>query len=184
MSLRNSAQQAQLERILRDYGAKLRALVRQHCSPEQGLDPDDIEQEVRIKLWKALEGEKNLDFPASYIQRIVVTTVIDALRRADARPEEPMPETGAEAQFELVMRADRPDTSAAGSEMVEIVARCVAELPERRRKPVQLALQGFSPEEIGDLLGLTGTAARNLMYRGLDELKSRLRELGMGEFDV
>ena len=56
--------------------------------------------------------------------------------------------------------------------------RCIGELPERRRLPVQLALQGFTADEVARLTGSSVTAAQQLCYRGIEELKARLRELG------
>ena len=64
------------------------------------------------------------------------------------------------------------------------LARCLAEIPERRRLPITLHLQGFQLQEIADLAGIpSAEAARKLVSRGLEELKIRLREMGYGEFD-
>jgi RNA polymerase sigma-70 factor (ECF subfamily) len=47
-----------------------------------------------------------------------------------------------------------------------------------------LHLQGFSLQEIADLAGIpSAEAARKLVSRGLDELKTRLRDLGYGNFE-
>ena len=66
---------------------------------------------------------------------------------------------------------------------VEQLKACLAALPERRRYPISLHLQGFALQEIADLIGTSAEAARKLVSRGMDELKDRLRELGAGEFD-
>jgi RNA polymerase sigma-70 factor (ECF subfamily) len=64
------------------------------------------------------------------------------------------------------------------------IERCLNEIPERRRVVVALHLQGFSLQEIADLAGIASAeAARKLVSRGLEELKSRLRELGYGDFE-
>src|SRR5262249_23736799 len=82
-----------LHQLLADYGSKVRVLVEGHGLGQYGIDPADIEQEVRIRLWKALERDRNAAFHTSFIQRVVLTTVIDAIRAANARPVEPLPET-------------------------------------------------------------------------------------------
>jgi len=46
---------------------------------------------------------------------------------------------------------------------------------------VQLHLQGFSTMQIGVLLGISEAAARNLVYRGLDELRVQLRAQGWSD---
>jgi DNA-directed RNA polymerase specialized sigma24 family protein len=43
---------------------------------------------------------------------------------------------------------------------------------------VQLHLQGFGTADIGRLLDMTEATARNLVYRGLDELRERLKTEG------
>lgn len=172
-----------LRALLARHGARLRALVLQHCSAEQGLDPDDIEQEVRIRLWRAVEREKNSALPASYIQRVVVTTVIDALRRSKPGQDAPLPEAGQEAGVEALLDRVGPVRIASDRQRMEMVRTAIDTLPERRRQPVRLALQGFTPEEIGELLDMTATMAKNLMYRGLYELRDRLRADGLDDID-
>ena len=68
-------------------------------------------------------------------------------------------------------------------ERVALVARAIAALPERRRAPVQLHLQGFGFVEIGGLLGVSDEAARKLVTRGLDELRSQLQAWGLESGD-
>src|SRR5512144_3176361 len=93
MSL-DPALRTRLHRLLADYGAKVRSLIDGHGLGQYGIDPADIEQEVRIRLWKALERDRNAAFHTSFIQRVVLTVVIDAIRAANARPQDPLPEPG------------------------------------------------------------------------------------------
>ena len=59
------------------------------------------------------------------------------------------------------------------------LARCfelaLAHLPRNRRLAVQLHLEGYSRDEIATLTGWTEPKVRNLIYRGLDELRGHLR---------
>lgn len=183
MSSSGSDTDRYLNELLVRHGTRLRVLCRQHCSAEQGLDPDDIEQEVRIRLWKAVQREKNSALPASYIQRVVVTTVIDSLRRDKPEQTTELPEAGQEAGIEALLDPVGPVRSASDGQRMDLVRAAIAELPERRRQPVRLALQGFTPEEIGELLDMTATMAKNLMYRGLYELRDRLRAVGVDAND-
>lgn len=162
-----------LERLLAGFGQKLRTLVEVHCRPQQGLDPDDIEQEVRIKLWHALERDQNQVLAASYIQRVVVSTVIDALRRAAVRPSEPLPEGPGGIQDWATGEAG-PEQRARDDERLATVEAALAALPPRRATAVRLHLAGFTPAESGRVLGLSVDAIRKLVERGLDELKARL----------
>lgn len=171
-----------LEELLRIHGARLRALLLSHGLDRHGIDPADVEQEVRIRLWRAIERDRSAAFHASYVQKVVATTVIDALRRAEVRAAEPLPQDDDEPG-QLPEPGAGPEQSATDVERMDGITRCLAELPQRRRLPIALHLQGFSLQEIADAIGVSAEAARKLVARGLDELKTRLRELGYGEFN-
>jgi RNA polymerase sigma-70 factor (ECF subfamily) len=172
-----------LHALLRDFGARLRALVDQHCARLPGVDPDDVAQEVQIRLWRALERDRNAVLHASYIQKVVVSTVIDARRRVLARPGDSLDgDPGAEQPAALVDQAG-PERRARQEQQVALLAQCLTRLPERRRAAVGLHLQGFMPQEIGSLMQVSAEAARKLVERGLEELKPMLHEVGLGEYD-
>jgi RNA polymerase sigma factor (sigma-70 family) len=174
---------ARLEELVHAYGARVKGLLKTYGLDKHGIDPADVEQEVRIKLWHALERDRSGAFHASYVQRVVATTVIDALRRAQVRATEPLPDEDDEA-VEIGTKSVGPEHSAGDAERMQGLERCMAEIPERRRLPISLHLQGFSLQEIADLAGIPSVeAARKLVSRGLEELKTRLRELGYGTFE-
>jgi RNA polymerase sigma-70 factor (ECF subfamily) len=109
--------------------------------------------------------------------------VIDALRRAQVRATEPLPEDD-EEPIDLGEGPVGPERSAGDVEKMQGLERCLAEIPERRRLPIALNLQGFSLQEIADLAGISSVeAARKLVSRGMEELKTRLRDLGYGDFE-
>ncbi|MCB1560521.1 MAG: sigma-70 family RNA polymerase sigma factor [Xanthomonadales bacterium] len=164
--------------LIARFGARVRSLVQQHCSGNQGLDADDVEQEVRIRLWKCLQRDRNAVLPASYIQRVVVSTVIDAVRRAQARPMDSIEDAGDESSWDLPEEAG-PQRQASRQQQMAALRQALAELPERRRRLVELNLQGFGPSEAGELVGLSADAARKLMERGMKCLRERLEALAM-----
>ena len=168
-----------LNQLLEQFASRVRAQIASSALNLQGIEPDDVEQEVRIRLWKALERDPNAEFPASYIRRVVTTVIVDAVRRAKVRAADPLPEP--ESGVELRTSAPGPETTASDARKVEEVARCIRQIPQRRRRPLQLYLQGFGLQETADICGLTLDAARKLIYRGLDEVRDRLREAGVEE---
>jgi len=173
---------ARLEQILRDFGSRLGGILKGYRLDRHGVDPADVEQEVRIRLWKAIARDRSGAFHASYVQKVVATTVIDALRRAEVRSAEPLPEEDDEPG-DWSEHGVSPEQSASDGERMGGLQRCLGEIPERRRLPITMHLQGFSLQEIADVVGTSAEAARKLVSRGLDELKSLLRERGYGEFD-
>lgn len=172
-----------LHLLLTEYGARVRFLIERHGLGQYGIEPDDIEQEVRIRLWRALERDRNAAFRPSYIQRVVLTTVIDAIRSAKSRPSEPLPEAGSDAETALSESRPGPESQAGRAQDFGRVAACLATLPQRRRDAVTLHLQGFSLGEIGRISGTTEEAARKLLDRGMRTLRERLSAAGLGDID-
>lgn len=177
---------ARLEDLLRRYGFLLRSVISRHCPKDLGIHTGDIEQEARVRLWRALEREKELPDPASYIHRIAVTTTIDAIRRVLARREEQFREPGDDESEATVLKmqlvddaGNRPDVRMDRQELMAIMAKALATLAADRRRAVELHLQGLTLSEIADLLSWSESRARNLVYRGLDDLRQALRREGV-----
>ena len=151
-----------------------------HCRPGQGLDPDDVAQEVRIRVWRAIEDGRITDLHASYLQKLVVSVVVDSLRRARVRYAEALETVAESSSSGLEAPAGSgPERTAARGERMVLLMQCIGELPERRRLPVQLHLQGFALDEIAGMAGTTVEGARKLVTRGMDEIRERLSALGV-----
>jgi RNA polymerase sigma-70 factor (ECF subfamily) len=174
------AEHARIERVLREFGARLRQAVRRQCGPDSGIDPEDVEQEVRIRLWRALMRDRSEAAHASYIQKVVVSVVVDAFRRARLRATEPLPEDGSGGGFEgFHDAAADPERQAGSAQAAEVLGQCLAELGGRRRVAVELHLQGHGHVEIAAMLGISDEAVRKLVSRGMEELKELLAARGM-----
>jgi RNA polymerase sigma-70 factor (ECF subfamily) len=165
-----------LEEVVSRFGELMRATARRH-----GLAPHEVEdavQDVRIRLWRALgSSEKIRAAPASYIRRTVVSATVDFIRRRRARREDTMTsDPDAHDREDPPSRADAPLEE---HEMAATIARAVDALVESRRAVVRMYLAGYEREEIGDLLGWTEAKTRNLLYRGLDDLRTTLARWGV-----
>jgi len=168
--------------ILERYFALLRGIVGRVCPQNLGLEFDDIEQEARIRMWKALSGEREIRSVASYSHRVAVTTTIDAVRRVKARREEQLDGADESGRPVASSSTESPEEVAQQRQLLERVEESLRELPENRRRAVRLHLQGFSSVEIADLTGWTEPKSRNLAYRGLRQLRDALRRRGI-EYD-
>jgi hypothetical protein len=63
-----STQEERLKMLLTNFSGFIRAHIQKFDVQRFGIDPDDVAQEVRIKIWKLLEGEKNIVNHTSYIK--------------------------------------------------------------------------------------------------------------------
>jgi RNA polymerase sigma-70 factor (ECF subfamily) len=67
----------------------------------------------------------------------------------------------------------------AESEIAEQVERAIQSIQLSRQAVVRMHLMGHSREEIAKLLGWTEAKTRNLLYRGLTDLRERLLAEGV-----
>ena len=183
-----SALDDRLDALLNAYGAFMRRAIRRFRPSTFGVTADEIEQDARIRLWHALQSERPITDPASYLYRIAATAAIDALRRVRGRRETQLTVTAApraagpsddDEPRDLVSPARSPEQLTADRELTAQVQAALAQLRDNRRRAVGLHLRGFTSVEIGRLLGWTEAKARNLTSRGLKDLRERLRRDGI-----
>ncbi len=166
-----------LEALLTRFTNFIRAQIQKFEVQRFGIDPDDIAQEVRIKIWKLLRSEKIVVSYASYIKKIVDTVVIDQLRLL--RKDEQLYRMEKQKQVAEHPNRYRPEVFR-NALMREAVGKAVESLIESRRNVVKLYLFDLSIEEISRFYGWSLHKTRNLLYRGLADLKRSLKKAGVG----
>jgi len=171
--------------VVEEFGVLLRRAIVRFCPRDKGLQFDDIEQEARLRLWRALQDEREVTNYASYLYRIAATATIDALRRVQARHEEQLEilidqrTDDGDIMLAPAPVKDSPERLAESREAVDKVMSAVAKLPDAQRRAVGMYLQGMTSQDVADLMGWSEPKARNLVYRGLKELRKSLREEGI-----
>ncbi|MCU0619746.1 MAG: sigma-70 family RNA polymerase sigma factor [Gemmatimonadaceae bacterium] len=174
---RESSDDDALSRVLDDVvrrfaGALRSAAVRFRLAP---AEIDEAEQELRIRLWRACGSAENVAaLSASYVQRVVTTTALDLLRRR--RRAERLDDVAA---LPLVDPAPGADAGAEVASLADLVADALAALVPARRAVVTLYLEGHPREEIEAILGWSEGRTRNLLYRGLADLRAALEQRGV-----
>jgi RNA polymerase sigma factor (sigma-70 family) len=146
-------------------------------------DVDEVMQEVRIRIWKASGGgdapsEQFLQSPTSYVYKTAVSAAIDVIRRQ--RSERVRNTISLEGDAPVLETAPTAQAELEGSELAEQVARAVESIPATRRPAVRMYLAGYTREDIAELMGWSEAKTRNLMYRGLDDLRRELTAMGIG----
>lgn len=172
-----------LNAILRDYGGVLRGMIAARCRSNPDLSPDDLLQDARLRLWRALLNKGEIRCVSCYLHRLAAAVTIDAVRRANARHENDFwfrneSETGREQARAGPQFLDPGLSPEAAFEHAELIAKAqvaLGKLPANRRQAVALHLQGFSTAEIAARTGWHEAKARNLVYRGLTELRNLYR---------
>jgi RNA polymerase sigma factor (sigma-70 family) len=161
----------QFDALVARYGRLIAAVVRQVAGSDASRVSDDVEQRVAVALWRRLEGEQTIEHPASYLYRMAVRETIHVLRQELGHPQVPLDHPG-------VSPVDTHDPHCAleAAETRSAIEAGVRRLSPDRRRAVHQHLAGRSVHEIMKTYGWTYQRARNLIARGLSDLRHTLRE--------
>ena len=166
----------ELKKLVEKYSWFIESQIQQFNPQKNGIDPDDISQEVKIKLWNVLIDEKKIYSYSSYIKKIVNSCVIDQIRKS--RREE-----GVISNEKRKKISDRRSFykkhNFSEDKLKNMVGDAVESLMDSRRRVVKLFLLSMTLEEIAIFLNWSEAKTRNLLYRGLDDLKKILKEKGI-----
>jgi len=180
-----------IDAVLMRFAAMVRRVGIRHGLSES--DVDEVFQEVRIRLWRARAeganraldavpagpaiGEQISSVGSSYLYRTAVSAALDVLRRHRRPREDALEDVGQEP---AAPSRREPEQSLESSELAQQVARAIDTITPSRRPVVRMYLAGYTREEIASLLGWSEAKTRNLLYRGLADLRERLTEQGIG----
>ena len=163
-------QKDDFESIIAKLSLTIKASVQKFNPQKNGIEVEDLVQETHIKLWKIFKSEKKIKHYSSYIKKIVNSIVIDQIR-ASRRFERTI-----DLEKEKVLQ---DQGSIDGREQgKKDISQAVGLLSESRRDVVRLFLLGLDIQEISAVLHKSEAGTRNLLYRGLDDLKDILRSEG------
>jgi RNA polymerase sigma-70 factor (ECF subfamily) len=153
--------------FLRDLGAHLRAFLRKRLVRL----PDEVEDLVQETLI-AVHNQRHTYEPAepltAWLHAIARYKLVDLLRRRGRREalNDPLDDDA-----EILVASDTEATDARRD-----IARLLDTLPDRHRLPiVHVKLEGLSVAETARLTGMTESAVKVGVHRGLKALAARVR---------
>lgn len=164
----------EFQRIITNFGPFMSIEVQRFNLPKYGLDPEDILQDVRVRIWQIVQSERRIISLPAYIKKIISSAVIDQLRkrrRDDNLYCQEQHRCVSEQRNALDWAAVRKKA------MEETVGRAVDRLISSRRQVVKLYLLNLTIPEISGYLNWSPDKTRNLLYRGLADLKQFLKDM-------
>lgn len=169
-----------LERALGKFSGILRQVSWRYRF--SGADVDELVQEVRIRLWRAHgevagASEHIASISASYLHRTALSAAIDMVRRRRARGGDRT--SSIEDQHDSLPERHGPEHDLEQSELAAQVERAIESIHPSRRPVVRMHLLGHSREEIAQLMGWSEAKTRNLLYRGLADVREHLIAQGV-----
>ena len=165
----DQGRQRELERLVRDYSRIIRSAVAKVAGRRHLADRvvDDVEQEVRIALWKRLRGEQPIEHPSSYVFKAARREAIRVLRREAARQSEDPPQGWDQLEDPGAGPMEALQTQALGAR----IEAALQQLAPDRQRAVRARLLGLEYDEIERLTGWAYDRTRNLVSRGLADLR-------------
>jgi RNA polymerase sigma-70 factor, ECF subfamily len=160
-----SSQENDLDRLVTEHlPAALRFATRLTGSPSSA---EDVVQDALVRVmrgWRTFRREAEF---RTWFFRIVINVFRDRLRAAD--PAKPL------AMEIADVRAGDPAVQLEHIELGELIAARVSALPARQREVMVLtAFEGFSPQEVADLVGITVTNVHATLGVARERLRREL----------
>ncbi|MEA2298131.1 MAG: hypothetical protein QOF77_1067 [Solirubrobacteraceae bacterium] len=160
VALARTGQQPAFEAIVERYRAELTRSVHRFL-PTASVE--DVLQQTHLEAWKALSGGTEVRELRAWLHRIARNAAIAGASRGYDYDE----------LKDALAVTPGPDDELERREAVRRALRGVAELPERQREALlAVAVGGRSHAEVGFDLGITDTAARQLVRRARVSLQA------------
>jgi RNA polymerase sigma-70 factor (ECF subfamily) len=165
---------ASFQLLVERYESRLFALVR-HYTRNQA-EVEDLVQETFLKAYARLSSFQHESSFYTWIYRIAVNTVLDALKRKGRSPVQEVEDP------ELVMtsrspqeRVMAPDARLEREEIARITREALDELPEIFRTVLVLReFEEMTYQDIADLLGISIGTVESRLFRARARFKEKL----------
>lgn len=166
-----------MEDLVRQYGKLIAAMVRRVGRSASTQMREDIQQRVLIALWKQLRRNQAIEHPTTYIYRTAVRETVRMMREEANRAQDPIDDHAPAG-----LRAERgdPHSELDRKEKMARIRAAIVEIAPERRVAVRAHLSGFDVTEIMGRYGWSYQKARNLIARGMADLRRILMENGLG----
>lgn len=134
---------------------------------EQALD---LTQETFTRLWQNLQAGKEMTNARSFLFTVAHRLIIDWYRKKKAVSLEGLAGDDPDDVYEPVSESAKLDIEleAEGRYLIDAIGK----IGQSNRQPVYLRyVEGLSPPEIGEIMGLSTNAVSVRINRGLEELR-------------
>jgi RNA polymerase sigma-70 factor, ECF subfamily len=153
-----------------DFAPPLRGFLARRVPP--GVDPDDLVQEVFLRVIRHAGSLRSTDRPEAWLFQIARNALRDTLRarlRRDGRND------AIDSDDDLAAGPDATAERAAEAELAPCLTSMVNRLPEPYRTAIMLTtLQGTSQADAARQLGISNSGMKSRVQRGRDRLRAML----------
>lgn len=156
---------AAFERLYRAHTARIHALCRRMAGPEEA---DDLTQEVFVRAWRKLDRFRGDSAFGTWLYRLAVNVIL--ARRAT------IGNYRSRFTTEVAAPVERTATSAAPAGARLDLERAIRKLPDGARRVFVLHdVEGYTHEEIAELLSVTAGTSKSQLHRARMALREYLK---------
>lgn len=165
---------ARLGELIARYANLIRSAVARVVGRRDEDVADEVIQQVSEALWKQLRAEQTILHPASYIYRCAIRETVRLIRRELALGHVVLDDAA-----DTATPGPDPEEAARASQVAQATDQALAAMLGERATAVRAHLAGFTVEDLMQMHGWPYQKARNLIARGLADLRERLRLRGL-----
>jgi RNA polymerase sigma-70 factor (ECF subfamily) len=151
-----------------EFAGRLRAFLARRVPP--GIEPDDLVQEVFLRVMRHLPSLREADRLEAWLFQIARNTLHDAMRvrqRRDSRTDA--------LEIDLPDETGTEDVSAAEAELAPCLTPMVARLSEPYRHAIELTtVHGLTQTEAAKRVGVSVSGMKSRVQRARNQLKAML----------
>lgn len=151
-----------------EFSGRLRAFVARRVPP--GIEPDDVVQEVFLRVMRHLPSLRDADRIEAWLFQIARNTLHDAMRarrRRDARTDA--------LEVDVPDETDAEDIRAAEAELAPCLTPMIARLGEHYREAIDLtSVHGLTQAEAAKRAGVSVSGMKSRVQRAREQLKAML----------
>ena len=137
-------------------------------------DAKDCLQDAMLRIYKALPLFRGDSAFSTWVYRVVTNTCLDSHRRKRVRKTESL-DALSEAGWNTPDTDQGPEAAAENSNLRNVLSASLNQLPFEIRSAVVLRdVQGFSYEEISDILQINIGTVKSRISRGREKLREML----------
>lgn len=155
------------DEIARAHGPLIRRIARSYEA--NTARAEELAQDIHLALWQALPRFRGEASVRTFVARIAHNRAISHVAREARIPGTVM------LGDDIPAPAPSPEDHVATADLRAKLERAVQQLPVSLKVVATLALEGFSPEEVADVLGLSVSAASVRLHRAKAALQEMFR---------
>ena len=161
--------QPAIELVAQEHGAMIRRIASSHeANPHLA---EELVQDIYFAIWRAMPAFRAASSLRTFVARIATNRAVTHVARAARSPR------SLELDEHLPAPDESPENQAIAADSGARLAAAVRSLPLAYRQTAMLMLEGLTPREISDVLGISANAVAIRLTRAKTLLRGILGDL-------